>query len=105
MKTSEIFRQARSLLWVGDNAVPLGNGPGEHTQRPAAICFCIDKLDATRVERSKAKRLLLERLQPELTVTSWVRRRRLPGITYRRIQDHRRAWLDRLIAEFEAKGD
>ena len=112
MKTSELLRLAKTYLWDGkDPATPL----------PSCICFAIKEAacdaskSATDDEASDIyelryvlRRRIAAHLAPYSTLAMWLHE--TAGVPYSaltdaRVQAHRHAWLDMLIAEHEAKGD
>lgn len=87
------FRAAKPLLWDG-----APDRPGQHD----FICFA---LDATAYRyRHTARNIVRERLDGYLSMCTWLARQgvRKKQMTPTRVQAHRHAWLDMLIAEFEA---
>lgn len=93
MKTSEAFRRAKAVLW---------NGQGRQTEgKERFICYAICRTTGHK----KAKRTIVSRLCYHHTLGGWLEAQGVREWTIKQLQQHRHAWLDLLIAEFEAKGD
>lgn len=102
MKTSQVFALAKQKLAIYE-----------------FICFAIDAavpgLSIIKQEQitNKAKEIIQSRLGEHDTLNSWLRSKGIEfsssGLSYKewckKMQAHRSAWLDLLIAEFQAKGD
>lgn len=63
-------------------------------------------------DENKITKIIADRLYPYETITDWLIGNKaldpafeLDKETRNRLQKHRHAWLDMMIAEFEAKGD
>lgn len=113
MKTSEVFTHAKKCLSTDYHRIATTASVLEKF-----ICLAIGtaashskRITDNDVER--CVRIIESRLEGETTFESWLQ---LKGCVHRnwalvnyatrqRVQQHRHAWLDMLIAEFEAKGD
>jgi DNA-binding ferritin-like protein (Dps family) len=115
-KTSEIYREALAELW--DGVGPKSSVGNEF------ICWCIiiasgmkigltsmeDMLRRMPKDYRKAIKIIENRLYTRFTMESWLSSQGFEEIwsmANRKpaVQEHRRRWLELLIAEFEAKGD
>ncbi len=103
-KSSVILRKAKEKLW--DGVVY----PQSGTQ---FICHAIVKTNPHPL-KGKVGRVLKEierRLYPQYTVEHWLQARGyiphglITTSKRKKIQQYRHAWIDSLIAEYEAKGD
>lgn len=86
------FRAAKPHLWDGRKV--LG--------RPT-ICGAL--YDTHLANWSLARDVVMDRLHPNATVWNWLHERAnvpVRRLTDRRVQQHRHAWLDKLIEEFSA---
>jgi hypothetical protein len=101
MKTSKIFSEAKKHLWDG------GRSDGGVTY----ICTSIDQVrgGSSELQRYWAKRVINERLCGHSTAYQWliemVGQESVEAAGHAARQKWRHAWLDQLIAEFQAKGD
>lgn len=108
MKASEIIRKAKKHLW---------NGKGrELVDKEEFVCHAIDKVannssgdEAVYDAACLVKRLIQKQIHPHCTVFLWLYCKcSVPMHEIKdtqRMQAYRLAWMDRLIAEFKAKGD
>jgi hypothetical protein len=100
MKTSKIFIEAKKRLWDGQD-----NGGITY------ICVSIDHVrgGSSELQRYWAKRVISDRLRGHSTAYQWlvemVGRESVEAAGHAARQKWRHAWLDQLIAEFQAKGD
>lgn len=86
------FRAAKHRLW---------NGLGSTDGYRSVICFALgDGRSAGR-----AREIVMLRLSPHSTLTDWLYGQGvdMDVAPISALQAHRHAWLDRLIAEFDAK--
>ena len=111
MKTSEVFKQAKQHL-----AKDLHEACN-HSAKEKFICIAITtaaaytkRMTSGAIERCTG--IVESRLEHDYTMEGWlVNRGCIPEAFLNdhnildRIQAHRHAWLDLLIAEFEAQGD
>ena len=99
MKTSEIFKQAKKILWKG--------GHNQRAGKDKFICCAIDKLDIPQDERTRAERLIHSYLGGYSTFEIWLAREH--GLdSYHmpeKVQQTRHAWLAHLIEHYESIGD
>jgi hypothetical protein len=108
MKTSEVFKRTKQHLakdWASAQT------------KDRFICLAISIAAAhsgrlTNKDVERCTEIVESRLQGLYTLESWLESRGCLNNyflcdlgTKNRIQEHRHAWLDLLIAEFEAKGD
>ena len=101
MKTSTLLRSAKSILRTGDS----------WWEGEMYICLAIEKVggcsdDAAQLIEEIERRLTVE--GRTYTMQSWLGE--VVGVPWNRltvqaVQAHRHAWVDLLIAEYEAKGD
>lgn len=115
MKTSAVFKLAKSLL--AETYAETGEGVFKERFKEKFICTAIDRVarKTKRVKKTDSKRcegIIAARLGGAYTLESWLVGRGCIKTGYSqhprtldRIQQHRHAWLDMLIAEFEAQGD
>jgi hypothetical protein len=111
MKTSEAFKQAKRCL-AKDFKETL-NGSGK--EKFICIAITVAAANCKRITDKDVERcedVIKSRMDGEYTLEGWlVGRGCIPEAFLNdhnildRIQAHRHAWLDLLIAEFEAKGD
>ena len=100
MKTSNVFRRAKRQL-LNEISAPSSTEAG-------FICSCIRRVRAPWPDKHRALRVIRERMGGCMALGDWLRYEHdVPDedITATLVQAHRTAWLDLLIAEFEAKGD
>jgi hypothetical protein len=103
MKTSEILRRAKARLWNGVTLDKHGDVP---RGKSAMICYAI--MGASFAESDAVCREIMRRIHPYNTLRGWLANQphvRLGDLTDKNVQRHRRQWVDKLIAEYEAKGD
>ena len=121
MKTSEIYRQAKAILWDGVSPYDPQNGI-------PYICDAIDRVSEqhghSHDASEYAKKPIRDRLQYCFGLQQWLHKNghitdkefaaieystRLHAIEtpelFAKLQATRLAWLDSLISEFKAKGD
>jgi hypothetical protein len=110
MKTAEVFKRAKEHLAKDFTEVC-------NTGKNKFICIAIitasaysKRLTGSDIERCTD--IVESRLEGEYTLESWLESKGCVGnylthdrATKDRMQEHRHAWLDLLIAEFESKGD
>jgi hypothetical protein len=111
MKTSEVFKRVKEHLAKDLHEAYNRSG------KEKFICIAITTAAAhtkriTEEDRSRCTAIVESRLEGTYTMEGWlVDRGCIPEYelcdraTKDRIQAHRHAWVDMLIAEFEAKGD
>ena len=108
-KTSDILKAAKPFLWDGVNDLRVK----DLRVKEPFICFAVEctKYPASakrRVTRMIESRLGVDRWQVNHTLRSWLAVQ-LKCDTYalesKDVQRHRLQWMDKLIAEFKAKGD
>lgn len=106
MKTSKILTKAKKYLWDG---VTRKEAPST-----AYICFAVETAcrNAKKLEAKASRSYHLcneieSRLDGHATVRGWLVSKGVPmrQMTIARVQAHRHAWLDQLIAEYQQKGD
>ena len=108
MKTSQVFTHAKNLLakdWY------------EPSSKTRYICIAIgaaaeDRKRITVKDLVRCASIIESRLEGFCTLEGWLADKGcIPNACFQsmatrdRIQHHRHAWLDLLIAEFQAKGD
>lgn len=100
MKTSVVFREAKKHLIRSEAEIGRVTGT-------MLICWAIDRVPARLQERDDARAIIKDRLKGHSVLDQWLQANGVKNrdITFDRVQAHRHAWLDLLIAEFEAKGD
>ena len=88
------FRAAKPLLWDGHHPRKLGS---------RYICFALD--GSLHPAANAAKAIVLKRVRPAYSFDGWLALQFIPDLVIgdARIQAHRHAWLDMLIAEFEGE--
>lgn len=112
MKTSTVLKRAKKMLAVNYS---------ELKDKTAYICYSIDDAaEGGKVTHGGANRvrdIVQDRLSPNSTLEGWLRDNHgiySPGwhasdeacIAHKtKVQETRHAWVDSMIAEFEAKGD
>jgi hypothetical protein len=112
MKTSEVFKQAKQHL--AKDYDETCNSP----TKEKFICIAINTAAAytkrmTSGDIERCIGIVESRLEYATTLEGWLAKRGcvahddypISRTTQDRIQEHRHAWVDMLIAEFEAKGD
>ncbi len=99
IKTSIILRNAKKELWDGKG----------HPNKSRFICYAIEEGNPTFRHNGKVAALYKEiaaRLYPYGSVDGWLQHNpKLFPLTLPNVQKYRHAWVDALIAEYEAKGD
>ena len=110
MKTSEVFKRTKQHLAKDFSETC-------NTSKEKFICIAITTASAyskriTDKDVERCRDIVESRLEHTYTLESWLESKRcinsysLCGRTTKdRIQEHRHAWLDLLIAEFKSKGD
>jgi hypothetical protein len=111
MKTSEVFRQAKQRLAVDYDETC--NDPSK--EKFICIAITVAAANCKRITVKDVERcedVIKSRMDGVYTLEGWlVDRGCIPEAFLNdhnildRIQAHRHAWVDMLIAEFEAKGD
>lgn len=114
MKTSEVFKHAKRHL-AKDYTDYICSRTFDQQK---FICISIDVAFSqtqrlTVADRDRCLDVIASRLGRHDTLEGWLAAEGCIGKEYNlldsstkdRIQKHRHAWLDKLIAEFEAKGD
>ena len=114
MKTSDILIRAKKFLAAGIDDFEKGS------KKTYCICFAVDEAARDRSvitidECAATKQMISSRLGSYSTLGSWlegyhkitaVRDTQVGYTEYRnKLQATRHAWLDSMIAEFQAKGD
>lgn len=103
MKSSELIKQAKELLWDGGDDT-------EHC-KDEYICYALLHAASTPSQGRLAQRIrdsIEVRLHPWNNLYSWLRyEANIPDkmLTNERVQAHRLAWMNKLIKEYKAKGD
>lgn len=105
MKTSTILIRAKKYL---------AKNYAESDTKPKYICFAIDVAAIPGKKKEALLKLIQKRLGNHPALESWLRANHgimqvYPGPLYvayiDRMQKTRHAWINSLIAEFQAKGD
>ena len=110
IKTSEVFKHAKRYL------ATTYNDDIEGQDKFICIAIMIAASHTKRITDADIERctdIVESRLEGETTMERWLQHRGcihgnwalVDLATRNRIQQHRHAWLDTLIAEFKAKGD
>lgn len=88
----EAFSEAKRLLWDGKDERPLG--------KEQYICYALGASEASGAVLAES--IVSKRLGTAVFAESWVERAGRADIAFdrRKMQQWRRAWLDKLIAEF-----
>jgi hypothetical protein len=110
MKTSEAFKQAKQCLYPIGRAKFICHALAEaaYTRDACSAGFDWQAIHTTRKSGFKtAIKVITDRIGSDAPLESWLA---VKGIEYSeqepdQMMAHRHAWLDLLIAEFEAKGD
>jgi hypothetical protein len=89
------FRAAKSLLWDG--------APSFYADKFTFICNAL--VDSRHEARHAASDVIRIRLSPFNFLNQWLKHKGIDAEDYppERLQAHRHAWLDMLIAEFEGE--
>jgi hypothetical protein len=110
MKTSEVFKRAKQHLANDFTEV-------QYSSKEKFICIAITTASAynkriTDRDVERCTEIVESRIQGMYTLESWLESKGCVNnyflcdhATKDRIQEHRHAWLDALIAEFASKGD
>jgi hypothetical protein len=110
MKTSRVFKRAKEHLAKDFSEAC-------NTSKKKFICIAIITASAyskriTDRDIERCTDIVESRLEEEVTLEDWLESKGCVGnylmrdlATKDRMQEHRHAWLDLLIAEFESKGD
>lgn len=97
MKTSQVFTRAKNLLSTG----PADRNKTEY------ICYAIDRTRYPKVNREKAKNIIMGLLDNNYTFGGWLEH--VKGIENdgfgAKVQETRHAWLDHLIEHYESIGE
>jgi len=95
MKTSELLIRAKKHLSDGIS------------YKTPYICFAIGRTVAAARHKDALRKLIMRRLEGEGSLEFWLLSKGVSRreFTRERVQAHRHAWVDMLIAEFQAKGD
>jgi hypothetical protein len=111
MKTSNIFKRAKQHLAKDFSEVYTGPW-GEKFICIAIMTAAAYSKRITNGEVERCRKIVESRLEGTETIESWLESKGCINdyslcdrATKDRIQAHRHAWLDMLIAEFESKGD
>ena len=111
MKTSEVFKRAKQRLAMDFKETLNGSG------KEKFICIAITTAAAytkrmTSRDIERCEGIIKSRMDGAYTLENWLVDRGCIPVAFLndrnildRIQAHRHAWLDLLIAEFEAQGD
>jgi hypothetical protein len=114
MKTSKVFRLAKEYLQEPYKEPQQGSYSGWSPKTPY-ICFAISKVPGLRHRDNRRNRKIIrDRLNNCTYADNWITKH-FPKKLYNEtletmgafnfFQTFRHAWLDQLIAEYEAKGD
>jgi hypothetical protein len=102
MKSSEILRDAKKLLWDG-------RGPNCPIAKRATVCYASCRGNGWGdADSAHIRQRIMVSIHPYNTVTGWVAAQlgvRHDTLTNRQKQQYRHAWVDHLIATYEAEGD
>lgn len=91
---AQAFKNAKKHLW---------NGLGRQGKKQEFICLAIrSRFDGDVIDANTAIHIIEQRIGWCNTMSCWLTEQGIPvsQITPRRLQAHRHAWLDMLIAEF-----
>jgi hypothetical protein len=110
MKTSEVFKRAKQHLAKDYNETRSGSGKEKFICialiTAAANCKRITEADVERCDGIVGSRIDTYTLEGWLVNRGCISEKFLNDHNILdRIQEHRHAWLDQMIAEFKAKGD
>lgn len=97
-KIAYAFECAKQYLWSGRGRRPIG-------QSSDFICHCLSRAHDTGEINGdvyeEAKHVVMSRLQGYSTLDSWLWNQEVKGVSVRKKQAHRLAWLNLLIKEFQ----
>ena len=116
MKTSEVFKQAKTRLW---------DGQANWIDGEMYICHAIDDVawgnglytssgyhDRLSAPYNRAKKIIQQRIHPHMSLEDWALdnvkgswRTINKNDSCKQMQAYRHRWLDALIKEYKAKGD
>lgn len=102
MKSSEILREAKKFLW---------DGRGRHSPpgKGLTVCYASSRgLGWSDKDSVHIRQRIMASIHPYNTVTMWLAVQmgvRHNTLTDRQKQAYRHAWVDHLIATYEAEGD
>ena len=95
---AKVLRKSKKFLWDGKQP-QLG-----HERRH--ICYALSLASKTAYTSAPVGRIIACRLAPSATLSDWLKRHISAAdrnsLTEEQVQAHRHAWVDVLIAEFEA---
>jgi len=94
---ADVFHKAKDYLWDGKG---LMFGQNEF------ICHAISRTRTDWYARREARKIVMKRIYPFYTFDSWLSQQpsvKHKDMTVERVQAHRRAWLNKLVAEFSKK--
>ena len=93
---AKCYKLAQEYLWDGVNMQ-------DHMYRPEFICVAIEDLYNSTIAGIRAKEIIMDRIAPCSTVNQWlVKYGKIPlkDLTCKRVQQHRKDWLEMLYNEF-----
>ena len=111
MKTSAVFKRAKKQLATTYGEVGYYNSAGKEQFICIALWTAAERTKRITVKDvERCEDILASRLEGAHTLEAWLLDKGCIPFgwttsTRDRIQQHRHAWLDMLIAEFEVKGD
>lgn len=94
---AQVFEEAQTKLWDGDK---------RHNFGKMYICHAIDNVYVPSQNKDKAREIIQERLQGWPTVEEYLHyEEKVPEskLTSKKVQAHRKAWLQSLVEEFKEK--
>lgn len=111
MKTSEVLREAKKILWTGVGRPSAG--------KPKFICHALNRTvlgdGSNWKDIQLAKHIIHELMRPHITLEDWLiakghvlHKQLYAGSQFRnrhKLQATRHAWIDHLIAHHESIGD
>ena len=81
-------------LWNGRSNLYL-------SEKSDFVCFAIERgFGRWDASVSAAQKMIAKRIKPYATVEEWLRHKGVKGITNRKLQAYRTAWMKSLIEEF-----
>lgn len=101
MKTSKVLRHAKENLRDSSETWP--------SNKTMFICLSVECAPAPAKDKARVRREITRRIAPHRTAEHWLAERVGAEAVFKTprkaFQAWRHAWVDQLIAEFEAKGD
>ena len=94
-----VLKEAKKFLWNGE-----GVPEGEEEFICIALNAVANECPGTRVDAYRVRHIIRQRLEGYITLEGWLEKKgiNVDKATRQQLQQHRHAWVDKLIEEFSS---